>query len=148
MKCEEAKILMMGYLDGELSPEQKKALEEHLQECAHCREEWEKFSQLKKETEEMKFRPLPEIYWDEYWQNVYNRIERGIGWIFVSIGAIILLVIGAWDLLRDFFLNPREPLIEKVGVGFLILGIIIVFVSVLREKLMIRKVDKYRRIVR
>ena len=96
----------------------------------------------------MKFKPFPEMFWDEYWENVYNKIERGIGWILFSLGAIILLAYGAYEMLQDFFLNPQKPMIEKVGLGLLLLGLIIVFVSVLREKLMIRKVDKYRRIVR
>ena len=96
----------------------------------------------------MKFKPFPEMFWDEYWENVYNRIERGLGWILFSLGAIILLSYGAYELLKEFFLNPKEPLIEKVGLGLLIVGFIVVFVSVLREKLMVRKIDKYRRIKR
>ena len=96
----------------------------------------------------MRFRALPEMYWDEYWQHVYNRIERGIGWIFLSIGFIIVLAFSGYEFLKDFFLNPQEPLLLRIGVGFLGLGFIIVFVSVLREKLMVRKYDKYRRVVR
>ena len=148
MKCDEARLLMMGYLDNELTEDEIKALQEHLNSCAKCRAEWESFKELKKETSEMKFKPFPEMFWDDYWENVYNRIERGIGWILFSLGAIILLAFGAYELLEDFFLNPKEPMIEKIGVGLLILGLIVIFVSVLREKLMIRKVDKYRRVLR
>ncbi len=148
MKCEQARLLMTGYLDGELNEEEIVALRQHLKTCTKCRAEWEMFKKLKEETSQMKFKPFPEMFWDDYWENVYNRIERGIGWIFFSVGAIILLAYGAFELFENFFMNPKEPLIEKVGFGFFLLGFIIVFVSVLREKLMIRKVDKYRRVKR
>ncbi len=148
MKCEEARILMMGYLDGELSAEDKKEFLEHLNTCQNCQQEWQSFNQLKEETSKMRFKALPEMYWDDYWEKVYNRIERGIGWIFFSIGAIILLAFMGYEFLQDFFMNSREPLILKIGVGFFVLGFIIIFVSVVREKLMVRRHDKYRRIVR
>ena len=81
-----------------------------------------------------------------YWEQVYNRIERGAGWIFVSIGAIILLSFGAFHFVQDFLMNPKEPLVIKIGVSTAILGVIILFISVLRERLFIRKTDKYKEI--
>ncbi len=148
MKCDEARLRMMGYLDNELSEDEIRELQDHLKTCVKCRAEWEAFRELKKETSQMKFKPLPEMFWDEYWQNVYNRIERGVGWIFLSLGAILLLGYAAFALLEDFFLNPKEPLIERLGLAFLIFGLIIVFISVIREKWMVRKIDKYRRVLR
>ncbi|NOX88399.1 MAG: zf-HC2 domain-containing protein [Calditrichaeota bacterium] len=148
MNCEQARILLMGYLDGELDSEQEKELRRHLDTCPACRAEWESFKNLKEDTSNMKFKLLPEMYWDEYWEKVYNKIERGLGWIFFSIGAIILFGFGFYEMFRDFFMNPKEPLALKLGVGFLSIGLIVIFVSVLREKLMVRRVDKYRRVIR
>ncbi len=148
MNCEEARFLMMGYLDGELDEEQKAEFLAHLESCSACQAEWRSFNQLKEDTGKMKFRALPEMYWDDYWQHVYNRIERGIGWIFFSLGFIVVLSFLGYELFKEFFLNQREPLILRIGVGFLLFGFIVIFVSVLREKLMVRKHDKYRRIVR
>ncbi len=146
--CEQAQILMMGMLDGELNAQQKKQVEEHLDRCANCAKTYQAFKKLKKETSDMKLKPLPEMYWDEYWQHVYNKIERGIAWILVSIGAIIILAYSVWQAMEQFFIDPMEPLSMKIGVGALVLGTIILFVSVLREKIMLRKDDKYRSIKR
>ena len=148
MKCDQARLLMMGYLDKESRDEEVKALEEHLKTCASCRREWESFQKLKQETSQMKFKPIPEMFWDDYWQNVYNRMERGISWILISVGAILLLAYAAYDLFETFFLNPQEPLVEKIGLGLLLLGLIILLISVIREKMMVRRVDKYRRVLR
>lgn len=146
--CKQAEMLMMGLLDGELNEKQLQEVKTHLAQCPACAANFESYKKLKKETNEMKFKNLPEVYWDEYWQNVYNRIERGIGWIFFSIGAIILLIFAGYELLQEFFLNPAESLSVKIGVGFAGVGFIVLFVSVLREKLMVRKVDKYRSVKR
>ncbi len=146
--CVEARILITGYVDDEITDQQKRVLFAHLESCRTCQETYDSFVQLKKETGEMKFNKLPEVYWDEYWTHVYNRIERGLSWIFVSIGLIILLSYGSYQVMQDFYLNPEEPLLIKMGVGLLTAGMIILFISVLREKLMIRKVDKYRSIER
>lgn len=146
--CHEVKPLLMGLVDNELDEQQKAHVQAHLSECPLCRDEYEKFSGLKKETSEMKFKQLPEIFWDEYWSHVYNKIERGIGWIFFSVGAIILLIYAGYALFEEFFFNPAEPLTLKIGVAAGGIGFAILFVSVLREKLMIRKVDKYRSIKR
>ena len=146
--CEQAEMLVMGLLDNELSKEETQAVEQHLASCSRCASKYESFKNLKKDTSEMKFKSLPEVYWDEYWQHVYNRIERSIGWIFFSVGAIIISIITGYTILQEYFLNPEEPLGIKIGVGLLGIGTIVLFVSVLREKLMVRSVDKYRSIQR
>ncbi|HID38856.1 MAG TPA: hypothetical protein EYP36_05010 [Calditrichaeota bacterium] len=148
LSCEEARILLMGKIDGELGPEKLFLLDTHLSVCSKCRAEYERFVQLKKGASEMKFKQLPEMYWDEYWNHVYNKIERGISWILISLGFILVTAFAGYQALESFFTDPEQPLILKIGTAFLVLGIIFLFVSVLREKLMVKKVDKYRGIQR
>jgi len=148
LTCEQAQIRIMGLLDEELSAAEAQELNEHLEICPVCRAQYDEFSGLRKGTAEMKFKKLPEMYWDEYWTHVYNRMERGISWVLVSIGFIILFAYGSYDVLQDFYMNPAKPVLMKIGVGLFSLGIIVLFVSVLREKIMVRKLDKYRSIER
>ena len=122
ISCERARILMMGRLDGELTESESGQLDAHLADCAECSQQYKRFVQLKKGTSDMKFKPLPEMYWDEYWTHVYNKIERGISWILVSIGAILVLAYSLYRAMDEFFHNPAEPLVMKIGVGVLILG--------------------------
>ena len=91
---------------------------------------------------------LPEFYWDEYWQHVYNRIERGISWIIISIGTIIVLAFLVWNALSNLISDQSINPVLKGGILLLILGLLILLVSVLREKLMVKKVDKYREVER
>jgi hypothetical protein len=148
ISCEEAKILMMGLIDDEIDEKDKAHVLEHVQSCKVCASEYESFLNLKKGTSEMKLKKLPEMYWDEYWDHIYNRIERGIGWIILSLGAILILGYGFYAISHEFFMNPDKPLFLRISAGIFSVGAIILFVSVLREKLMIRSVDKYRSIKR
>ncbi len=148
LNCQEARILLMGKIDGELDTEKLLLLDNHLSVCSKCQAEYERFVQLKKGASEMKFKQLPEMYWDDYWNHVYNKIERGISWILISIGSMLVLAFAGYQALESFFIDPELPLILKIGAAFLALGLIFLFVSVLREKLMVKKVDKYRSVQR
>ena len=96
----------------------------------------------------MKLKQLPEMYWDEYWQHVYNRLERGFSWILISIGVIIIGSFLIWQFLESLIANQDIPLLLKTGILILIAGLVVLIVSILREKLMVRKVDKYREVER
>jgi len=75
------KIMLSGYIDGELSSDEKAELEMHLKTCSDCRKELEVFQELKEVTGAMKYADIPEHVWDNYWRGIYRRLELGIGWI-------------------------------------------------------------------
>ena len=82
---------------------------------------------------------------DRYWGNVYNRLERGVGWICFSLGAILLLCWGAFAMIEELIQDPGVSMVVKTGVVALIAGAVILFVSIARERLTVRKTDKYSR---
>jgi len=147
--CEEKyRIKLAGYIDDELSPDERQEYENHLEGCAECRNELESFRKLKEVTGAMKYADIPEQVWEGYWAGIYKRLERGLGWIFISIGIILVLSFGGFHLCKDFFLNSDEPILLKIGVGSGIVGFIILFVSLLRERLFASKRDRYDEVTR
>ncbi len=146
--CQTAQHLMMRKIDNGITPEENKLLEAHLQECPRCQKDFEDIQHVKEVTATMKRELLPDMAWEEYWHHLYNRLERGIAWILISVGLIIILGIAAVDFFQEVVFHPKMGLLERVGVPTLVLGIIILLISVIREKLMTRKVDKYREIQR
>lgn len=145
---EKFKILLSGYIDGELSPDEKTELEMHLKTCSDCRKELEVFQELKEVTGAMKYADIPEHVWDNYWRGIYRRLELSIGWILFSLGAVLILACMCYGVFQNFFLNPDEPLILKIGVGTLILGAIFLLVSVTRERIFAYRRDRYKEIKR
>ena len=144
MRCEDFPMLSMAYLDEEMPPEERLEFEKHLESCADCRRELEKLRRVKEVTTRMKLADLEERDWEAYWGGVYNRLERGAGWIFFSAGAIVVLAFAAYYALRDFFLDPSAPLLFRLGVASLLLGLLILIVSVGRQRLHAWRRDPYR----
>jgi hypothetical protein len=145
MSCPQYKDLISGYLDGELSPDQRQRLENHLQTCPVCAEELRQFTAMKEELAMFKFKEPSDAELQRYWSGVYNRLERGIGWILFSVGAIVALSYGGFKLVEEMIADPDIALVLKIGVVALIFGTVILFVSLLRERLSLRKSDKYSR---
>jgi hypothetical protein len=141
-------LQIMAYLDGELTESEARHIERLIREDAEYRKIYESLRNVQEVTQEMKFKKLPEMYWDEYWTHVYNRIERGFSWIFISVGAIILLGFISWQAIQGLIMNTTIHPLMKAGIILLTIGLVILFVSVVREKIMIRKVDKYREVER
>jgi predicted anti-sigma-YlaC factor YlaD len=148
MACDDYKELLMGYLDNELTDEQRNRFEEHLAGCPECADELEQFRKLKAITDEVTLVEPEDKLWQDYWAGVYNRIERGIGWIVFSVAAIILTIYGGFRLIEDIIKDNTIGMLLKVGLLTLIVGLAILLVSVLRERIYFWKKDRYRNVRR
>ncbi len=148
MTCPDYKGLMMGYLDNELDEQQKKMFTEHLDQCPDCKKELAEFTELKQLADEVALTEPTDELWQQYWKNIYNRFERMLGWICLSVAAIILLIYGGFKLIEELIQDPTVDVVLKVGLVALIIGFAILFVSVLRERLYLRKKDPYKDIRR
>ncbi len=142
------KPLLMGYLDSELTELEVLRIEEHLKGCADCTAELEEFRKLKEMTQNMRVLMPDEKYWEDYWSHIYNRLERRIGWILTSLGAILLTSYGLYALVEQFLLRRGIPLLVRIGVLALVVGFCTLLISGLRERIFLAKSDKYERIKR
>lgn len=144
MACDEYKNRLMGYLDDELSEDERRRVEQHLAQCADCASELEEFKKLKAITDEVALVEPEDRIWQDYWSNIYNRIERGIGWIVFSIAAIVLTIYAGFKAVEKLVMDPTVEILLKVGVLALIAGLATLFVSILRERLYFWKRDRYK----
>jgi len=141
-------ILLSGYIDGELSPEEKLEFEEYMATNPDLQKELKAFNKLREVTGAMKYADIPEAVWEGYWAGLYRRMERGIGWILVSISAILFLIFGCYYLTCDFFLDPEPSIFMKIAVGAGFVGFIILLVSVIRERIFACRRDRYDEVKR
>ena len=144
MTCRDYKDLMMAYLDDEVDDRQRKAFEGHVAACRGCSEELAQFQRLKTLTDRAVLAEPEDRIWQQYWGNVYNRIERGLGWMIFSIAAILLAVYGGFKAIEQIIKDPHVGLFLKVVLLALIAGVAILFVSVLRERLFFWKRERYK----
>ena len=144
MQCEDVKPLLSGYIDGELDEKDRDAVEKHLAACDACRTEYEKLRDLVEVTSEMRFKEPAKEVWDDYWSRVYNRLERGAGWMVFVLGIIVWAAWGVYCFVKD----PTIEAVEKVIVAAPVIGILILLISVIRERVYKSKFDKYSREVK
>jgi hypothetical protein len=145
MKDEEIQELMMKVVDGVASPREADALAEAIRGNEKWETDLRAFRKIKEVTDGMRFKQLPDSYWAGYWENIYRRLERGLGWILLSVGAILLLSLGAYQTLAGLYADPGISLAVKAGISAAVLGAIVLLVSVLRERLFARKHERYER---
>lgn len=146
--ADRARNLMMAALDGELSAEERAELDRMLAADEQLRAEWTKLRKVKEVTNTMGYREPPEEVWSGYWTSVYNRMERGLGWILASVGGVILIAFGLWHAVHEILADSGLPGYIKIALFALLLGVVILLFSVLREKLFTRSKDPYREIQR
>lgn len=145
MTCEDLKPLLAGYVDGELPAKDRAKVEEHVRTCESCAHELEDLRSLSEELGAMEFAEPTDAQLARYWRGVYNRLERKLGWTLFTVGAVVLLCYGGFQLVEETVTDPQCAIALKVGVVAIVAGAVVLFVSILRERLAIRKHDRYSR---
>jgi hypothetical protein len=145
---ERVRQLLMSALDGELNAIERRELERLLDADSSLRDEWDRLTRVKEVTQSMSLRKPPDEVWEDYWASVYSRLERGIGWILVSIGLIVLASYGAWRGVEELISDAGLPWYLKGAILATTVGLVVLFVSVLREKLFVRGRDPYKDVQR
>ncbi len=140
--CEEYQILISGFLDGELDMEAQKKLEAHTKICSKCSKELDAMRCLVTgTTAALRIEEPPPEAWDNFLDNIYNRLERKTGWLVLLIGAIMLSCYG----LTLFIVEPWGSYKLKFLLALPFIGLGVLFVSVLRQRIRIAKTDRYSR---
>lgn len=143
MMDEKYRELLAGYVDGELTDLEKLDFERELSHSAELRAELQEFMQLKEVTNTMRYADIPDVIWDSYWESLYKKTERGLGWIFFSVGAILVLAFGLYQAFYQLFTDPNAPLWLKIGLPMAALGLGILLVSYVRERIFAWRRERY-----
>ena len=148
MDHQKIKELISSYHDNHLSEDQKRKIEEHVEQCEECRRELEEMGKFEEVMQKMELKQPPKEMWQVYWTSVYNRLERKIGWILLSIGAIIMLFFGGYKAVEGIIEDPTIPFVVKAGILAALGGLVILLVSVGRERIFVRKRERYKEVVK
>ena len=134
--------------DDEMSTEERVSFREHVDECETCRVELEKMKRVKDMTVRIRMADLEDREWETYWARIYNRGERYLGWILLSIGAIITFAWGMYSAMSELLGDPSIPVVVRFGIFGTVIGLIILLVSVARQRFFVWKRDPYREVKR
>jgi hypothetical protein len=144
MECTRYQTDGMRLIDDELSTEERLQYQAHVRECETCQHELAALGRVVKMTGELRLRVSDDAFWKGYWESVYHRTERRLGFLFLIGGAVMLLLYLLFRALR----SPELWTYEGVSIAIILLGLIVLFISVARERYHEHKNDPYREVER
>jgi hypothetical protein len=132
--------LVSGYLDGELTQQRRQRVEAHCRDCEDCRQILEELRALRERMGQARLSELGEDRWRETMDDTTVMTTRTVGWLLFVGGA---LAIGAF-VLYQFLADPG------IGLGFKLMflalygGLAVLLISVLRQRLIEQRTDRYK----
>lgn len=130
---------LSGYLDGELTQQEQQRVQLHLAACPECRGILEELENLRQRMGQSGLSQKYEDEWRESMDDTGVQLTRGMGWLLL-IG--VMLIVGA-VVIFQFITEPGNGFVKFLISAFY-LGLAALFVSVLRQRLIERKTDKYK----
>ncbi|MCP4571041.1 MAG: hypothetical protein GY838_01690 [bacterium] len=140
--------LLSAYVDGELDASDVARIEAHLAEDEQTRREVEQLRRLKAVTGSLRLKEPPPEVWEDFWSSGWNRSERTLGWVLFGLAVLVLGGWGATLTLQALLGTDDLPLIIKGAVLGGMLGVAVLLVSVLRERMHKRGRTRYKDVVR
>jgi hypothetical protein len=133
--------LLSGYIDGELTQQVRQRVRLHCENCAACRQELETLAAMRERVGKATLSDRDRDTWRENMDDNAVKNTRGAGWLLLIGGALL----GGAYLGYELFSAASElSLFEKIVFGGIYGGLLLLFVSVLRQRLIERKTDKYK----
>ena len=140
MPDKEIEVLLSGYLDGELTQQERQKVGVYLERDERYREILAELERVKTETERLHYEEPSSGDWKTMEKSLVQDVSRGLGWIILSIWAVALTSYGLWELAAA----PDEPLTDKLLVFGFFLGVALLFCSVLTQRIRESRTDKYK----
>lgn len=131
---------LSGYLDGELTQQQRQKVELHLEQCAQCSKLLVDLQELRGRMHGARLSPMGADQWRENMDEPAVQLSKGIGWVLVIGAVLVLFTIVVFHFLADDSISG----FMKFLISAFYLGWAALFVSVLRQRLIEGKTDKYK----
>ena len=131
---------LSGYLDGDLTQQERPRVELHLAGCGECTGMLAELEDLRRRMGQSGLSSKHDDHWREDMDDLGVKLSRGMGWLLL-IGAA--LIIGGF-IVFSFLTDPGMSGGWKLVISAFYLGLAGLFVSVLRQRLIERKTDKYK----
>lgn len=150
LRCDEARILLMGYIDGELAVVDRQRTEDHLAVCVACRREEQVYRELGRVTAAVGRVDVAAADADAgvAWMRIYERLEGGLAYVLMWAGLALLGGYGLWQLGAGLLMDGEVPLIVRLGIGTLTAGALLLLISFIRDRVRRHRSERYREVER
>jgi len=132
--------LLSGYVDGELTQQQRQLVSLHCDSCNECRETLTQLREVRERVGKARLSEVSEDQWRETMNDSTVRTTRNIGWLMLLAGLLAIAGIG----IVGFLFSDEIPVTMKLIMIAVYGGMAALLFSVLRQRLIERKTDKYK----
>lgn len=142
MNCEDIETLISGYLDGELTQQESQRVRLHVEDCERCNKVYKQLLSVKNQMKTLSYPKSDEQLLEELEKDMTSSLAEKAAWsLLVVAGVIAILFLG-----YSFIFDPAISVWIKILYGLFALGGISLFISVLRQRLISYKTDKYKKV--
>jgi anti-sigma factor RsiW len=133
--------LLSGYVDRALTQATDQRVRIHLEDCVHCRTLVADLRALRDLTMSSAFELPADTQWSEAPRGLASRVARNAGWLILITWGVVMAAVAIVA-----FLQSDATLLEKLLPLGGIVGVALLFVAVLIDRLKTLKTDRYREV--
>ena len=134
-----AEELLSGYLDRALTQGDEQRVRLHLEDCPECRTRVREMSDLREITMSTRFEVPADDQWDERPRGGVSRWSRGLGWLLLIVWIVAVAGFAFWQVAT----GPESLLVKTLVFGG-VSGVVLLFLSILVDRLRTLPGDRYR----
>ena len=134
---------LMRYLDGESTPDERDRVERALETSTELRRELTVFKAMKDDLQTLKLGAGDGNGRHSVWHAVSRQLSRPLAWVLMVVGSLVWAVHGIY-----VYLTSPIFLWEKLATSAIVIGILILFATVVWERYRASLTDPYRDIQR
>ena len=137
--------LLSGYLDGALTQQEEQRVRLHLERSPEARALLDQLAALRGASRTTAFAPVEDRQWSEAARTPASAAARRLGFALLAVWVLVAVGIWLYEASRQSTsMTWWEATLLVTGVG----GALLLFVSVLADRLRDLRVDRYRRVLK
>lgn len=138
--CSSIEAKLSGYLDGELTQQESQRVHNHLQQCEQCNQLYRDLKSMQQDVAQLEKKTMSEEQLETLMTDKPAKTFEWTGWLLL-IGGIAVIV---GYLAYQFFTQDTTALWLKLTISAIYGGVAFLLLTVLRQRLIARKTDRYK----
>lgn len=131
-----------GYLDGELTQQEAQKVTLLIETDPEYKNLYQELSMMRTEIQSLSLQEQELEHLDKLFEEPVVKTSRILGFALIAVSAVFIVGFTFFKI----FSNPEIGLLEKMLVGAVGSGTLLLLFSVLRQRLISSKKDKYKRV--
>lgn len=140
MDEDRTKQLLMGLIDGELTDDETRQINELLRRSQSLRDEYEQLLKVNGTLKILSYTPIDEKHLRQVWRSPFRKLLRGLSYFMIGVGFLALMGLG----LEEFLTHGNENMLVKVSLSGIGVGLLLLFLQVVRDRMILYKQDPYK----